>query len=157
MIRLADQRSSCNWISIGERPTLQPNPDYNGLAMGYAMLSPGIRILLVGNDFGCLIGHARALNSARVQAIVADPEELKTHVGTERFNLVVLCHTLSDLQRRIASEGARHRWSGVKVLQLLSSKKDFTSLGCALDDATQDNLKEVVEHVKSLTGIRSGA
>ena len=114
------------------------------------MLSPGIRVLLVGDDLDCLTNHARALARARIPAVVSDPEELNTHVGSERFNLVVLSHTLSDLRRRIAGENARRRWPGVKLIQLLSSTGDFTSLGCALDDAIQDDSREILEHIESL-------
>ena len=117
------------------------------------MLSPWIRILLVGNDFGCLRDRATALAKAGVCAIISEPDELKTHIGTEGFNLVVLCHTLSDLQRRIAIESARRRWPGVKVLQLFSSKEDFTSLGCALDDSIEDGPEEIIEHAMMLMGV----
>jgi hypothetical protein len=117
---------------------------------GLRMLSPRIRVLLVGDDLDCLINHAKALSKPGIQAIISDPDELNTHVGAEGFNLVILCHTLSDLKRRIAGESAHSRWPQVKLIQLLSSTGDFTSLGCALDDAIQDNSREMLEHIMSL-------
>jgi hypothetical protein len=120
------------------------------------MAFPGIRILLVGNDFGCLRKRARALNRAGVQAIAADPNELETHVGGETFDLVVLCHTLSDVQRRIASESARGRWPRIKVMQVFCQKHDFASFGCALDAATQDEPGQIIEHAMALMGVGAG-
>jgi len=117
------------------------------------MLTHGIRILLIGNDFGCLRNRAKVLREAGIHATLSDPNELETHVGTEQFDLVVLCHTLSDLQRRIANESARRRWPGIKVLQLLSSRDDFTSLGCALEDAIQDSPDQMIDHVMILMGM----
>jgi hypothetical protein len=120
------------------------------------MASPGIRILLLGNDFGCLRKRARALNRAGIQAIASDPDELETHVGIESFDLVVLCHTLSDLQRRTASESARRRWPSIKVMQVFCQKHDFASFGCALDAATQDEPGQIIERAMTLMGVGVG-
>jgi hypothetical protein len=117
------------------------------------MVSSGIRLLLIGNDFGCLRKRARALHRAGIQAIVSDPNELETHVGNERFDLVVLCHTLSDLQRRTASDSARRRWPSIKVMQVFCQTHDFASFGCALDAAIQDEPGQIIERAMALMGI----
>ena len=74
------------------------------------MFFPSTRILLVGNEFRLLRRRVAALAGIGAQAVLSDPAELETHIGREGFDVVALCHTLSDLERLAVAENAHRRW-----------------------------------------------
>ena len=114
------------------------------------MSSPGTRILLVGNEFSLLRHRVAALAAIGAQAVMSDPAELETHVGLESFEVVVLCHTLSDLERRVVTESAHRRWPRIKVLQVVSSEVDFGSFGCVLNAHSPDDPQTIAQQAISL-------
>jgi hypothetical protein len=114
------------------------------------MGSPGIRILLVGNDVRLLRGRVDALNSCGAQVVLSDPAELQTHVGPEVFDLVVLCYTLSDLNRRWVTDRAHERWPRVKLMQIKPPERDFASFGSAIDNTTPDDPEAIARHAMAL-------
>jgi hypothetical protein len=114
------------------------------------MTSPSTRILLVGNEFRLLSDRLSALAAAGAQAVISNPAELETHVGCEPFHVVVLCHTMSDLERRAVTESVHRRWPRIKVLQVLGSEADFRSFGCVLNDHTTDDPQTIARHAMAL-------
>lgn len=114
------------------------------------MSSPSTRILLVGNEIRLLRHRVGALVAIGAQAVMSDPAELETHVGRESFDVLVLCHTLSDLERRVAAENAHRRWPRIKVLQVVSSELDFGSFGCVLNAHTPDDPHTIAQQAIAL-------
>ena len=76
--------------------------------------------------------------------------EVQTHVGKETFDLVILCYTLSDVDRRTSIEAAYRRWPRVKVLQVFSRNHDMSSIGTELDDHLTDRSEDIVRHATTL-------
>jgi len=117
------------------------------------MLSQDVRrILLVGEDLGVLRRRVGPLACTGAQVVVTDPAELETHIGTESFDLVILCHTLPDLVRRAACEISRRRWPRVKILQIFEKSGDLASIGCRLEDRASDLPEELINHASELLG-----
>jgi hypothetical protein len=110
------------------------------------------RILLVGSDFPLLRNHRAALAKTGVDIVLSDPMELEIHVGGERFDLVVLCHTLTDTARRAATATAHRRWPHVRVLQICADHAEMKSLGCPMDDRTAVAFDEIAAHASKLLG-----
>jgi len=84
--------------------------------------------------------------------VLSDPMELETHVGRERFDLVVLCHTLTDTARCAATATAYRRWPHVRVLQICADHAEMKSLGCPMDDRTEVAPDEIAAHASKLLG-----
>jgi hypothetical protein len=110
------------------------------------------RILLVGSDLPWLQNHRAALAKVGADMILSDPMELETHVGGERFDLVVLCHTLTDTARRAATATAHRRWPHVRVLQICADHAEMKSLDCPVDDRTAVASDEIAAHASKLLG-----
>jgi len=89
------------------------------------MASAFTRVLLVGNDPSRLRSQCNAYATGGSQAVISHPTELETHIGRERFDLVVLCPTLSETERCHVRQNASRRWPGVEVFQLGNSLLDF--------------------------------
>lgn len=115
------------------------------------MISQGVyRILLVGENLELLRRRVGSLARAGAEIVISDPAELETHVGKESFDLVVLCHTLTDVLRRSVTESAHRRWPRVKVLQIFAQRGEVTSIGCPLDDRAPDIPDELLKHTTDL-------
>jgi hypothetical protein len=105
---------------------------------------------LVGNDVRLLRRRVEALHARGAQVVLSDPAELQTHVGAEVFDLVVLCYTLSDVNRRWVTERAHARWPRVKILQIKPPTRDFASFGSEVDNTTPDDPDAIARHAMAL-------
>ena len=85
------------------------------------------KVLLVGKNFALLAARAAVLARTGADVVASDPSELATHLGNERFDLVVLCHTLKDRARHTVIANAQQRWPQVRILQILQGTQDLDS------------------------------
>ena len=83
------------------------------------MLSRGKRVLVVGHELESLRQYIPPLASAGAQVVISEPTELQTHVGRERFDLVVLGHALPPTVRKDVIQNAHTRWPGIQVAELV--------------------------------------
>jgi len=115
------------------------------------MSSPrNIKILLVGDDLRLLRRRVPPLVAIGAEVVISHPHELETHVGNERFDLAVLCYTLSDVARRTATEHAHRRWPRIKLLQIFRHADDVASIGCPLDAHVLDVPDELAVQAQAL-------
>ena len=78
-------------------------------------------ILIVGHDEHLLATRQWVLQTRGYQVLTMhDPNTLQKVPLSAPVRLVVLCHTLSDSERRKATETANARWPGVKSLTLVA-------------------------------------
>jgi len=117
------------------------------------MSSPSTRILLIGNEGHLLRDRVRRLAAIGAQVVVSDPSEIETHVGLESFDVVLLCHTLSALQRRVVTESAHRRWPRAQVLHA-TSEMDVRFIGSMLNGQMPDD-PEIIAQDAAYSG-RSG-
>ena len=75
-------------------------------------------ILLVGEDLSLLESRAAVLRRTNAGTVNASQYELPVY-GSQRFDLLVLCHALRQGDRIAVAELARHQWPGVQILQVL--------------------------------------
>jgi len=125
-----------------------------GVVNGGCALSAGNRILLLGTDFHLLRQRLSALVVIGADAVISGPAELDSHVGGESFNVLVLCHTLSDLERRKAILSAHRRWPTVKILQLADSMISVGSSECVLRDDTPDDPPAIAQRALAMAAGR---
>ena len=78
------------------------------------------RILLVGEDFALLATRTALLAKMGASVTCCSSLELRTHVGSARFDLVILCHTLEDSVRCSLAGDVRRRWPNARILQVLT-------------------------------------
>ena len=104
----------------------------------------------MGSDLTLMRNHRVALAKVGANIVLSDPMELETHVGGERFDLVVLCHTLTDTARHAPTASARRRWPHVRVLQISADHTEMKSLGCPVDDRTAVSPDEIAAHASKL-------
>lgn len=81
------------------------------------------KILLVGDDLPLLATRVAALRRTGADVVPCKPGELVTHVGDEKFDVVVLCAALEGRVRRSVVANAKRRWPQAQIL------KDFTRFG----------------------------
>lgn len=120
---------------------------------GPRMMSHDVkRILIVGEHLDLLRKRVVPLALTGAQVVISDPAELETHIGQECFNVIILCHTLSDLSRRSVTESAHRRWPRIRVLQIFASSEEVASIGCPLDGHAPDLPDELVARTSALLG-----
>jgi CheY-like chemotaxis protein len=83
-------------------------------------------ILLVGEDALLLESRAAVLRSTSADTVNASAYELAQY-SSERFDLLVLCHTLRPGDRFAVVEDALRRWPGIRVLQVLKNEWERSS------------------------------
>jgi DNA-binding response OmpR family regulator len=108
------------------------------------------KILLVGDDFSLLATRAAVLAKTGVDVVPSGPAELKMHVGCEKFDLVVLCHTLRSTVRNSVMIHARRRWPKARMLQVVTTLGQMCAVECGVDDTTTTDPEELVAHAMRL-------
>ena len=108
------------------------------------------RILLVGEDFHLLASRAALLSKTGARVTCCNTAEFADHLGTEKYALVVLCHSLrQDVGSGIAGE-AHKRWPTIRVLQVVSTYNRPAHLPAGVDGSTPADPGKVLEHVIEL-------
>jgi hypothetical protein len=78
-------------------------------------------ILIVGHDEHLLATRQWVLQTRGYQVLtVHEPGTIQKVPLSAPVRLVVLCHTLSDAERELATTAAAARWPGVKTLTLVA-------------------------------------
>lgn len=90
---------------------------YEGLLIGGQAMP---KILLAGNDFRLLGTRAAVLGRTGASVVCCSAVEASGIISTERFDLVVLCHTLSDQEAERMIGVIQRRWPGTRILQVVS-------------------------------------
>jgi len=75
-------------------------------------------ILLVGEDALLLDSRAAVLSRTKAGTLNASQYEVAVY-RSQRFDLLVLCHTLRQGDRIAVAELARHQWPEIPILQVL--------------------------------------
>jgi hypothetical protein len=74
--------------------------------------------LLVGEDETLLSTRAAVLHKTGAEIVPVDPLRIGEH-GFPYFDLLVLCHSLQTQTALAIAVGARKRWPGIQILQLV--------------------------------------
>lgn len=110
-------------------------------------------ILMIGRDEHLLATRQWVLQTRGYQVLtVARPVDIRKVPVTLPVRLIVLCHTLSDTERRAVTAIAGSRWRGVKILTLSAELERTPSgiLGQLLH--TMDGPDRLVSMVSELVG-----
>jgi hypothetical protein len=115
------------------------------------------KILLIGVDFRLLATRAALLTKTGASTVCCNPAEMQKDLEGESFDLVVLCHSLSEDEAREAAAFVRQRWLAAKVFLIESSVPlDKTFDGVALDGMISSTpstlLAQTVKLLASLPG-----
>ena len=92
------------------------------------------KILLIGDDFRLLATRAALLTKTGASTVCCNSTEMHKNLEREMFDLVVLCHSLSEEAAREAVGYVHGRWPEAKIFLVESSvllAKTFD--GVALD------------------------
>lgn len=113
-------------------------------------------VLCFGRDAGLLRTRVAVLTGiARVQSAtdLMQMVDLATH---QRFDLIILCHTLSDADCGLAFQVARRNWPEAQILAVASSSRGCSSEN--YDEVFSDwfNPRAFVERVTVLLGRKTG-
>jgi hypothetical protein len=82
-------------------------------------------ILAVGQDEGLLSSRSAVLRKCNVEVITARPSEAREILVAQKFDLLVLCHTLSSDDMNDLVQLARQQRSDIQVLEVLR-KTEFS-------------------------------
>ena len=110
------------------------------------------KILLVGDDFSLLATRVAILTKMGASAVGCDPLELAIHLGNEKFDLVILCHTLKPNVRKSVIEDARRRWPQVRILQLFSRLDEMPAEALPVDAVASTDPADLIAHIAKLLG-----
>ncbi len=108
------------------------------------------KILLVGEDFSLLATRAAVLAKTGMDVVPSGPLELRMHLGGEKFDMVVLCHTLRSVERKSVMAHARRRWPQARMLQVVTTLGQMCAVECGVDDTTTTDPEELVAHAMRL-------
>jgi CheY-like chemotaxis protein len=78
-------------------------------------------ILAVGQDAELLVTRAAVLRKCNAEVVAARPSEASKMLQAQRFNLLVLCHTVSSDDRDELIQLAHQQASEIQVLEILST------------------------------------
>lgn len=79
------------------------------------------KILLVGQDFRLLVTRAAVLAKTHASVVSFSAVEALKVLDGERFDLVVLCHSLTEKEVAEVTETVHRQWAGTRVLLVVSS------------------------------------
>ena len=110
------------------------------------------KILLIGNDFWLLATRAALLTKTGVSTVCCNPTEMQTGLEREMFDLVALCHSLSEESARKAVMYVHQRWPEAKIFLVESSVPllDKTFDGVALDGTISSTPGALLEQMSAV-------
>jgi hypothetical protein len=79
------------------------------------------RILLLGEYPPLLQSRSALLRSIEANTCAATIDDF-ARLGVERFDVLILCHTVPQPDRLALADGARRKWPGIRVVQVLKSE-----------------------------------
>jgi DNA-binding NarL/FixJ family response regulator len=78
------------------------------------------KILLAGNDFRLLATRAAVLARTKASVVCCNAVEAMTVLEREAFDLVIICHSLTEKQTIEVTEKVRERLPRARILLMLS-------------------------------------
>lgn len=78
------------------------------------------KILLVGNDFRLLATRSALLAHTKVSVSCCNASEARLTLQRERFDLVILCHSLTGQQATEIIEMIQQKFPGMKILMIVT-------------------------------------
>jgi CheY-like chemotaxis protein len=79
------------------------------------------KILLVGQDFRLLATRAAVLAKTHANVVCCSAIEALKILDGERFDLVVLCHSLTESEVARVTETVHRRWAATRILLVVSN------------------------------------
>jgi CheY-like chemotaxis protein len=79
------------------------------------------KIILAGNDFRLLVTRAAVLGRTGASVVCCSAAEALGAIPKEKFDLAVLCHTISDDDAHELSEVIHRLWPKTKILRVVSN------------------------------------
>ena len=110
------------------------------------------KILLVGDNFSLLATRVAILAKMSAGAVGCNPAELATHLGNEKFDVVILCHTLHESTRRSVIANARRRWPEVRILQILPRMDKTSPTSFLVDEVASTEPDDLIRRTAKLLG-----
>jgi CheY-like chemotaxis protein len=108
-----------------------------------------MKILLVGEDFRLLATRAAVLARMGANTVCCSPAEMLRDLQKETFDLVVMCHSLSETAATLVARTARLWWPGTKVL-LIRANFGEEQDGIECDGVIESNPGEMVREATAL-------
>ncbi len=109
------------------------------------------RILCFGRN-PVLLHTRHAVLSKRYDVVsVGSLEELGALPSTSAFDILLLCHSLTTQESAAATQIARHRWPGSKILALTCLGSECAEVGADLDLSALDGPVGLLNAIQDLT------
>lgn len=113
-----------------------------------------LSILSVGQDSGLLHTRAAVLRQSKADVITAKFTQAMQTLRDQRFDLVVLCHTLSTEEMIEVRQASHALQNGVPVLQVVSDIRPFGQVDpVAADDVARSNPATLVDKVVEMLNL----
>jgi DNA-binding response OmpR family regulator len=110
-----------------------------------------LSILAVGRDERLLNTRAAVLRLSQADVVQAFPEKALELLQTLRFDLVVLCHSVSGAEAVEVADLARLRTQGIQVLQVIPGDSPVVPVADRwADDIVDSRPGRLVDKVKDL-------
>lgn len=118
-----------------------------------------VSILSVGRDCGLLSSRAAVLRRSNADVVTASYRNAIQILKGQKFDLVVLCHTLSMEEMIEVAQAAHELQKGAPVLQVVSDMRPYGQTGSVVADGVAHSdpaslVDKVVEmlHVTNVSG-----
>jgi hypothetical protein len=110
------------------------------------------RILQIGQDIDLLTTRAAVLASEKIDVVSCVPFQLAARPDDEKFDLIILCHSLGEDARDSSKSTARRRWPGVRMLQVLKHSYEMSRVESGTDAVTVFDPETLIDNVMKLLG-----
>ena len=111
-------------------------------------------ILSISQDDGLLVSRTAVLRKADAEVIALKAVEAKKILKTRRFDLVVLCHSLSPEQTLEIASLAHQQTVAIPVLKVVANAEPFSEWTfVAPDAAASSDPRILVEKVAELLNV----
>jgi hypothetical protein len=110
------------------------------------------KILLVGDNFRLLAARAAALAKTGSSITCCNVSELGVHLPNQMFDVIVLCHMLTEGVRSSVMANVHRRWPAARILQIFSPVGEVLSAGCSVVALSKAEPGEADIHAIELLG-----
>jgi hypothetical protein len=107
-----------------------------------------VTILSVGQDGGLLNSRAAVLRQSKIEVRNSNFKDAIQALTSQRFDLVILCHTLNPEQMNEVGRTAHGLPNRVRVLQVMSDTRPYEQYDIVdVDDVSQSHPASLVDKV----------
>lgn len=111
------------------------------------------KILLVGQDSRLLETRAAVLAKIKATVVCQEPAESLEILEREIFDLVVLCHSLTEKQVGEVTDVVRRRWPKTKILLVVSNlSQERFHKGIEFDATSSPEPNRLIRRTAELLG-----